>query len=175
MDWVRSNRLAVVLGVFGLLLGAGIGASGSDQKVKTTTVATTQTETETQTVNAPAAVLRVTRATLTTTRARLSDVRSQVSAERGILRRLEAQVSGTRASIKRGTFAGSGTYLVGQDIDPGTYRAAATDGCYWARLSTLNTSDIIDNDNANGPVVVEIAASDKAFTASGCAKFHKIA
>jgi hypothetical protein len=37
----------------------------------------------------------------------------------------------------------------------------------------LDTSDIIDNDNADGPVVVEILPSDKAFETDGCADFHR--
>lgn len=174
MSIVPTDKGAIGLGVIGMIFGIAIGAGANDRKTKTATVTTTQRETQTRTVNAPAAVLKATRAKLTTARGNLADVRSKVSDERGTLRKLQAQVSGTRRAIKRGTFAGTGTYLVGEDIDPGTYRAAAQSGCYWARLSSLNTNDIIDNDNANGPVVVEIASSDKAFQASGCAKFHKI-
>jgi hypothetical protein len=87
---------------------------------------------------------------------------------------LQSQVSGVRHTIAQNSFAGTGTFLVGSDIAPGTYRAAASPGCYWARLSSLDTSDIVDNDNADGPVVVEILSSDKAFQASDCASFHKI-
>jgi len=177
MDWVRNHILAMGLGIVGLVLGAAIGASGSQDKSTTTTVATTETETQTQTVNAPAAVLKTTKAKVAAARGRLSDLRSQVSDERGTLRRLEAQVSGTRASIRRGTFDGDGTFIVGKDIDPGTYRAAAREGCYWERESSLDTSSIdaiIANDNADGPVVLQVQASDAAVKVAGCAKFHKI-
>jgi hypothetical protein len=177
MSWIRDNKLTVALGVLGLVFGAAIGASGSEQKTKTTTVATTQIETHTETVNAPAEVLRQTRHRVDAARSRLSDVRSQVSDERATLRKLEAQVSGTRAAIRRGTFAGNGTFIVGQDIDPGTYRAAAREGCYWEREASLDTSSIdaiLANDNADGPVVVQILPSDKAVKVAGCAKFHKI-
>jgi hypothetical protein len=34
-------------------------------------------------------------------------------------------------------------------------------------------SDIAENDNADGPVVVQILPSDKAFQTSNCADFHK--
>jgi hypothetical protein len=179
MDWVRNNKLAMGLGVVGLVLGAAIGASGSQDKTTTTTVATTETETQTQTqtVNAPAAVLKTTKAKVTAARGTLSDLRSRVSDERGTLRKLEAQVSGTRAAIRRGTFDGDGTFIVGKDIDPGTYRAAAREGCYWERESSLDTSSIdaiLANDNANGPVVLQVQASDAAVKVAGCAKFHKI-
>lgn len=65
---------------------------------------------------------------------------------------------------------GPGTYLVGRDIAPGTYRGKAgtgvMDSCYWERLSGLSGDfdDLIANDNANGSYYVSIDASDVAFT-----------
>jgi hypothetical protein len=50
---------------------------------------------------------------------------------------------------------------------PGTYREPGGTPCYWARLRSLDTSDIIDN--SDGPQVVEIQLSDKAFQTRGCA------
>jgi hypothetical protein len=97
-----------------------------------------------------------------------------VKDEQSTLSRLQDQVSGVRHTIAKNTFAGTGTFLVGSDVQPGEYRAAASPGCYWARLSSLDTSDILDNDNTDGPVVIDILASDKAFQASDCASFHKI-
>jgi hypothetical protein len=67
-----------------------------------------------------------------------------------------------------------GTYLVGTDISPGTYRTAGSPSCYWARLSSLSTNDIIDNNNSNGPQVIEIQSSDKAFLTERCATWSLI-
>lgn len=63
----------------------------------------------------------------------------------------------------------SGTWLVGDEIEPGIY-ATAGESCYWARLSGLSGAfgDIIANDNTNGQAIVDIAESDEAFE-SGCA------
>jgi hypothetical protein len=61
-----------------------------------------------------------------------------------------------------------GTYLVGVDIRPGVYRTLGGSQCYWARLSSLDTSDIIDNNNSSGPQVIEILATDRAFLSSNC-------
>lgn len=64
-----------------------------------------------------------------------------------------------------------GTYMVGSEIQPGTYRTKNTSGnCYYSRLSGFgNTLDeIIMNDNANGPAIITIAATDKGFTSSRC-------
>jgi vacuolar-type H+-ATPase subunit H len=107
-------------------------------------------------------------------RGKLSDAKHDVSAERSKLSKLRGQVAGARQQVARNTVDGTGTFVVGSDITPGTYRATAQPGCYWARLSSLDTSDIVDNDNADGPVVVEILPSDKAFQVSDCADFHKV-
>lgn len=68
------------------------------------------------------------------------------------------------------TLLSPGTYLVGIDIAPGTYRGEAgedfLESCYWERLSGLSGSfgDLIANDNANGQFYVEVRASDYAFS-----------
>ena len=63
-----------------------------------------------------------------------------------------------------------GTYLVGIDIAPGTWRAPGGDGCYWQRLSGFGGTlgEIIANDNPSGSVIVTIAASDTGFSTSSC-------
>jgi ATP-dependent exoDNAse (exonuclease V) alpha subunit len=106
-------------------------------------------------------------------REKLAETKQKVSDERGRLERLQAKSGQAKQAIAENTISGTGTFEVGKDIQPGTYRAEARSGCYWARLSSLNTSDIIDNNNADGPVVVEIKASDRAFETSGCADFHR--
>ena len=61
-----------------------------------------------------------------------------------------------------------GMYIVGRDIDAGTYRGEAGEGilesCYWARLSgvTGTLDDILANDNANGQFFVEVDTTDYA-------------
>jgi hypothetical protein len=67
------------------------------------------------------------------------------------------------------TIDSDGTYVVGTDIVAGTYHTAGGDNCYWARLSSLNTSDIIDNNGSSGPQTVQIESSDKAFLTEHCA------
>jgi hypothetical protein len=64
-----------------------------------------------------------------------------------------------------------GTYLVGRDIKPGTYRAHADDElCYWARLSGTSGDfdDIIANGDGPGTLTVTIKSSDKAFETDSC-------
>lgn len=61
-----------------------------------------------------------------------------------------------------------GTYLVGTDIYPGMYRTGGGSQCYWARLNSLDTGDIIDNHNSSGPQVIEILPTDRAFLSQNC-------
>ncbi|MEU8622071.1 hypothetical protein [Streptomyces sp. NPDC048623] len=73
---------------------------------------------------------------------------------------------------------GDGVFLVGKDIQPGTYRSDGKDNvlCYWARLSdtTGELGDIVANGNAEGQVIVKINPNDKAFQTSDCKPWQKI-
>ncbi|WP_232070281.1 hypothetical protein [Mycobacterium noviomagense] len=71
-----------------------------------------------------------------------------------------------------------GTYRVGTDIVLGTYRSGgkSSEGesdCYWARLNSLNPTDIIDNNISTGPQVVALQPSDKAFLTHSCQPWQK--
>lgn len=62
----------------------------------------------------------------------------------------------------------AGTYLVGRDIRPGTYKGEAgadiLESCYWARLSDVagGMEGVLANDNANGSYFVQVLPSDFA-------------
>jgi hypothetical protein len=66
---------------------------------------------------------------------------------------------------------GSGTLVVGKDVQPGTYRTRHDkSGCYFARLSGFGgtVEEIVANELANGPAVVTISPSDKGFQSNNC-------
>lgn len=44
-----------------------------------------------------------------------------------------------------------GTYLVGTDMEPGSYKSAGSTGCYWARMKDDAGSNIIANNLGDGP------------------------
>jgi len=69
----------------------------------------------------------------------------------------------------------NGTYIVGTDIVPGTYRSTGGTGCYFARLSgfTGGLSHILSNENTDDPAIVTITPSDKGFTARRCGTWTK--
>ncbi len=71
---------------------------------------------------------------------------------------------------------GDGTFQVGKDIQPGTYRTrVGSSGCYYARLKGFSgsVSDIIANNNTDAPAVVTISSSDKGFQSQDCGTWTK--
>jgi hypothetical protein len=76
-------------------------------------------------------------------------------------------------ALSVGDTVAPGTYLVGRDIRPGTYRGEAGTGvmesCYWERLNDVagELGSIIANDNAMGSYFVQVLGSDFALKA-GC-------
>lgn len=69
----------------------------------------------------------------------------------------------------------NGTYIVNKEIAAGTYRTdGGKYGCYWARLRSFDTNDIIDNNVGDGPQVVRILPTDTAFMTRSCGSWHKI-
>lgn len=80
------------------------------------------------------------------------------------------------------TSFGDGTWIVGADIEPGTYRSTgAQEGvfefCSYSRLRDASSDgDTLSwgTANANEPIVIAIKASDGAFKSAGCATFTKV-
>ena len=70
---------------------------------------------------------------------------------------------------------GQGTFIVGVDIKPGTYRSSKGPSCYWARLKNFTgaISGIIAN-NFGGKAVVKIRATDKGFQSQSCGTWTKV-
>lgn len=77
---------------------------------------------------------------------------------------------------KSKTRFGAGTYIVGLDIAPGTYRSRGGNGCYWERMKSFvgDLNSTIANDNPAGPVVVTISRSDKGFKSDSCAVWSRL-
>jgi hypothetical protein len=156
--WRRWWAIATAGAIVGLIIGLAAGGGSSTTKTvagpTTTTTATTTahaTTTVTQSAGAPAPH------TVTVT------------------------VTHTPAAPPTpppGATFGDGTWVVGSDIQPGVYKTQGPGAgglpCYWARLSSLNTQDIIDNGLPNGPTTIEVHSGDKALELSGGCTWHKV-
>ncbi|RLU94851.1 hypothetical protein CTZ27_18640 [Streptomyces griseocarneus] len=78
---------------------------------------------------------------------------------------------------KKADMSGSGTYQVGKDIKPGTYRSAGNKvGCYWERAkdSKGELDSISANDNVVGISYVQITEEDKLFKSRGCKGWYLV-
>lgn len=75
------------------------------------------------------------------------------------------------------TISGDGVYLVGTDVQPGTYVSDSPGYCSWYRLSSLNgeSNNIIDSDNsASGKQYVTIKPTDVAFKTLSCSTWSLV-
>jgi hypothetical protein len=65
------------------------------------------------------------------------------------------------------TTHGDGLYEVGNEIRAGTYKTSGGQDCYYARLKSDNTNDIIANNITSGPQTVRVRSSDAFVEFSG--------
>ncbi len=70
---------------------------------------------------------------------------------------------------------GQGTFIVGTDMVPGTYRSSTGGNCYWARLSAFTgvLSAIIANHYGSRGYVT-IKSGDRGFNSSRCGSWTKV-
>jgi hypothetical protein len=68
-----------------------------------------------------------------------------------------------------------GTFLVGDEVEPGTWQAEGGENCYWARLSGFSATldDVITNDYGTTDPVVEISAEDAGFHSADCGTWSR--
>jgi uncharacterized protein HemX len=93
------------------------------------------------------------------------------------LTRQERAVKAEQGQIQKSSISADGVYVVGSDIASGTYHTAGDGGsgnqCYYATLASTNTSDIIDNNNFDGPETVDVSGAH-AFQISGPCTWVKV-
>ncbi len=84
-----------------------------------------------------------------------------------------ADAAAAAADAARNTIPGSGTFEIGSEKSPGTYKTSGPKGstsCYYAVLrspSGSSSSNIIDNDNISGQGIVSLSAG-QYFETSRC-------
>lgn len=164
MKWYRRHWVQLVsVGVLGLIVGSASagGPSQADLDAAQRREASARADALKARADAEASV---------------ADVRAELARKQQALDAREATLTGREAAAKANEIPGDGTFVVGTDVQPGTYRAgpSPSGNCYHARLSSLTSTDIIDNGNTSGPLTIRVLASDKALMLSGCATFRKV-
>ena len=95
---------------------------------------------------------------------------AELSQQEAAVASREQAVSVVEQQIAANTI-GQGTWTVGRDIEPGTYRTAAavSSGCYWSITTTgSNGSDIIQNDIVAGGFPTVTLSVGQDFTTNRC-------
>jgi len=154
--------LIAVIGA--LVFGAAAGASG-----KKNDTASTSSSQPTATVTA----------TTTATVTKAGNVAQAAAPVTVTMTKTETPAPTTPTTAASGF--SDGTYIVGTDIKPGTYKSPgpAPDGiglCYWEedKNTTDALSKIVDNNNSKGQSVINIPASGVySVTFTGCQPFVK--
>lgn len=101
--------------------------------------------------------------------ARLAAVKQQ----HRTLAREERSVRAEKGQIQASAISADGVYVAGSDITQGIWHTAGDHGvggqqCYFAKLSSDNTSDIIDNNNFDGPETVDLSGAHAFDISGGC-------
>lgn len=85
---------------------------------------------------------------------------------------------GEKEQAARPALSGDGSYQVGKDIKPGTYRTTGnTDGmCYWerARDASGEIDSLLANDNVTGTGYATVKATDKLFKSRDCEDWEAV-
>lgn len=161
---LRRWLLPAIAALVALFIGMGIGGAGKSSGTTGAEAAPTVTATVTKAGAAGSPAATVTAPAVTVTAPAPAPVTVTAPAAPA------APPPGPGASV------GDGVYVVGQDMQPGTYRvsAAVTDGCYWAiTKSGSNGADIVQNDLPKGgfPQVTVKAGQD--FKSERCGTWVK--
>jgi type II secretory pathway pseudopilin PulG len=67
---------------------------------------------------------------------------------------------------------GDGLYEVGADIQPGQYRTNGSAACYWAKLTSSDTNNVLVNNLSDGPQTVTV--DSPFFVSDGCGTWTKV-
>lgn len=194
--WYRRTWVTVTgVAVLGLILGAGVGSSSGPEispaaQKQIDAAHSAQHKAETDRDDARAAQqqaeserdqardeLTAAQDDLTTRGAALDKRKADLDKRQSDLDAREKKVSGAEAAAKANSFGGDGIYLVGTDIQPGTYKAGPSPDCYTEVDRDLDggLDSIMSNNITSGPVVLKVPSSAKAIKVNGCAEFHKVA
>jgi hypothetical protein len=113
--------------------------------------------------------------TVSAREAEVSKADAAVKAAEAAVKKREDAITGAEKAKAANTI-GDGTWTVGSDIEPGTYRAAAAVGstCYWGIYrSGSNGGDIIENDIPGGGRPVVTLSPGQDFNSTRCGKWEK--
>jgi hypothetical protein len=110
---------------------------------------------------------------LASDQAGLATAEQSVAEREKAVEKREKAVKKIEGTIAANTIPGDGTYRVGDDMSPGTYKSVDNEECYWQLSSDANGNDIIANNNVDGQAIISARAGEY-FESQDCSDWHKI-
>lgn len=98
---------------------------------------------------------------------------AQLSQELATVRQKQNQLNQEIGNVQANQISNDGVYVIGQDIKGGVWHTTGGSQCYYATLGSTDTSNILDNNNFNGPETVDLSGA-YAFQISGGCTWIKI-
>jgi len=84
------------------------------------------------------------------------------------VQKLQHKLVREQGVVQASTISADGVYIVGKDIPAGTYHTTGGGQCYYATLGSTDTSNILDNNNFNGPETVDVSGAYAFQISGGC-------
>jgi hypothetical protein len=123
---------------------------------------------QTQAQNARTAAQNALATATTTVKAQYAAKFAALRQQENTLAAKEHQVNVELGRIARNTISADGVYVVGHDIASGTWHTSGGSQCYFATLGSTDTSNIMDNNNFNGPETVNVSGAYAFQISGGC-------
>lgn len=172
----RKWLLPAIAALVALFFGIGIGGAGKSGGTTGATPAATVTATVTKAAAAAAPGATVTAPAVTAPAVTVTAPAPPAVTVTAPAVTVTAPAAPTAPPPGPGTSVEDGIYVVGQDMQPGTYRvtAAVVDRCYWALTKTgSNGADIIQNDLPAGGFPQVTVKVGQDFTTKRCGTWVK--
>jgi len=177
--WVKPVLLTVGAVVL-LFIGVGIGAAGSGQSglVSSQKAQIARLEHTLSAMRTQLTTAQTEAANAKTTAQNAVTIANQQAAAKyagreAAVQKMQRKLARELGIVAKSTISADGVYVVGRDIPSGTYHTSGGGECYYATLGSTDTSNILDNNNFNGPETVDVSGAH-AFQITGGCTWHKI-
>jgi hypothetical protein len=171
--WLKISMAVVgmVLLVVGVALGATLNSNYAQIAAQKTQIGALQ-----QSLTAARAQSTAAKTKMEAAQTRASTAMATADAKAGdeyatrevAVQKLQRKLEREQGIVQASTISADGVYVVGKDIPAGTYRTTGGGQCYYATLGSADTSNILDNNNFNGPETVDVSGAYAFQISGGC-------
>jgi cell division septum initiation protein DivIVA len=168
----------VALFVVGIALGAALNSHSTQIAAQQQQIHTLQQNLVTAHMRADSAQSKMAAAQLaanTATATAENKAQAQYASREAAAQKLQRQLQHEQGIVQASTISADGVYIVAKDVPAGTYHTSGAPGggspggqCYFATLGSTDTSNILDNNDFNGPETVDLSGVYAFQISGGC-------